>query len=249
MPPNLTDTLRLPHSATTAQVFMCVFVGGDIAKQLIFPSVTFIDASATTASLSASLSSAGSTLSRAASAVLGVGEADGPVGAAATLAANGTLAAPWGARTSGGAALDAMSASFPAPVLNNSALLASGRAMAELRAHPALPAVVLHAASAASASAPPPASAQAAIVPGTLTDGTVLVLRLRVAKGTADAVRGVELSLGSSAADSADATSSTKVRWSEGALLHTLAPALLTAPESFTEALLPVVRPSESVMQ
>ncbi len=222
---------------------MAVFVLGDILKQLVLgPSVQLFDGS-TGAALQASLGSAGAQLSRAASAVaavtMGSGEVDVPVGAAATLAADGSWAAPWSARASGGATLEpsGLSAAFPAPALNNSALLASGRAMAELRAHAALPTVVIAAAAlngTAALGAPPPA-ADGAATPLLLTDGTILALRLRVTQGGVVGARGAELSLGSTAADG-------RVHWSEGALLYTLAPGLLSAPDTIQDALLPMVR-------
>ena len=228
-------------------VFMAVFVVGDIAKQLILgPQVTFIDAS-TTASLQASLSTAGASLSRAASAVaasVSGGEADGPVGAAATLAEGTAWAAPWAARATGGAKLETdLVAAFPPPSgINNSAILANRRAMSELRTHPKVPTVIFGASSAAlpadAAPAPGADAGEADAVPSILTDGTILVLRVRVTKGSADSVRAVELSLGSTVTI-ADGKS-TDVAWSEGAMLHTLAPDLLTAPNAATDAMLPL---------
>ena len=227
-------------------VFMAVFVIGDIAKQLILgPEVTIIDAS-TTASLTASLSNAGASLSRAASAVAATvsgGEADGPVGAAATLAAGNAWAAPWAAHASGGAKLDSeLVAAFPAPAdINNTAILASGRAMAELHAHPRVPTVVFAASATLPADAAPSPEAdsgEGVTVPSTLTDGTILVLRVRVAKGGAESVRAVELSLGSTVTI-ADGKK-TDIAWTEGAMLHTLAPDLLTAPGTAHDAMLPL---------
>ena len=227
-------------------VFMAVFVIGDIAKQLILgPEVTIIDAS-TTASLTASLSNAGASLSRAASAVAATvsgGEADGPVGAAATLAAGSAWAAPWGAHATGGAKLDTdLVAAFPPPAdINNTAILASGRAMAELHAHPKVPTVTFSPSAALPADAAPSPGADSGegmTVPSTLTDGTILVLRVRVAKGAADSVRAVELSLGSTVT-SADGKK-TDIAWTEGAMLHTLAPGLLTAPSTAHDAQLPL---------
>ena len=227
-------------------VFMAVFVIGDIAKQLILgPEVTIIDAS-TTASLTASLSNAGASLSRAASAVAATvsgGEADGPVGAAATLAGGAAWTAPWGAQAFGGAKLDTdLVAAFPPPAdINNTAILASGRAMAELHTHPRVPTVVIAASAALPADAAPSPGANSGegeTTPSTLTDGTILVLRVRVAKGHAESVRAVELSLGSTVTI-ADGKN-TDIAWTEGAMLHTLAPDLLTAPSSAHDAMLPL---------
>jgi hypothetical protein len=218
---------------------MAVFVLGDIVMQLVIGPVKV-----NSTALQASLTSAGAQLSRAASAVaavtMGSGEADGPLGQAATLAQNASWVAPWGARASAGATLDAFTATFPAPALNNSALIAGGRAMAEVRAHPALPTVVIFASATASA-APPPSAADGAAPPGELSEGTILAVKLRVAKGSAEATRGLELSLGS-AVKPAEPGGAEHVQWSEGALLYTLAPGLLTAPGTLQEALLPVVR-------
>ncbi len=59
-------------------------------------------------------------------------------------------------------------------------------------------------------------------------------LRLRSTKGAPDAMRALELSLGTSAGGD--------VRWSEGAMMYTLAPGLLTSPNTFQNAQLPMVR-------
>ena len=210
------------------QVFMAVFVAGDITKQLVLGP----DVSLMSATMTSSLNSAGAQLKSAASAVsFSFGAADEvlPVGEGSTLAAQGAWTNGWAARTTGGATLEAgQSLFFPVAQVNNSALIASGGANAKLRAmRDLLPGLVVQAEGNASA---------------VLTQGTLLTLRLRTSQGAPEAVRALELSLGA-----AGAGKGASVRWSEGALLYTVAPGLLTAPTSFQDAQLPLPAPRGGV--
>jgi hypothetical protein len=71
---------------------------------------------------------------------------------------------------------------------------------------------------------------------------TARQMRVRLARGVPEAARALELSLGSTLEGSPGAAP--RVRWSEGAMLYTLAPGLLTTPGTAQDAQLPMVRRS-----
>ena len=77
--------------------------------------------------------------------------------------------------------------------------------------------------------------------PAVLSAGTIIVMRLRSVGSGPHAVRGVEVSLGGALASQHG--NSTAVHWSDGALLYTLAPGTLTAPEDWQDMQLPVPQP------
>jgi len=191
-------------------IFMGFFVLVDVILQTSFPTLRLHHVTAAVTAPEgriAQATSAALALTRGA-----MYEPPHPVGPAGVLLANGSWAAPWAVSALHGAALDPLNsiATFPPP---------GGTPLA------ALPALVL---GARNTSAMPPPGALSE-----LSDGTILVIRLRLDAGGSEAARTTEVALGA-----ADATAPGGVMWSEGALLHTLAPPLLTAPQALTEALL-----------
>jgi hypothetical protein len=232
------------------QIFMFVFVVGDIATQLLLPpSMNPVQV------LTPALTTAHATLKSAVSAA-GVSsffsnddDADlPPPGPPATVATNGVWAPGWSASVTGGASLatvppGAFAAHFAPASVNNSDLLLHGRAAAKLRAlRDSLPGVIIvgdgHPQVAVNGS-------DQGGPPAVLSVGTIIVMRLRTVGSGPHSVRGVEVSLGGAVATQHG--NATAMHWSDGALLYTLAPGTVTAPEEWQDMQLPVPQPPRHV--
>ena len=223
------------------QLFMAVFVCGDILTQLLLPPRLNPFRPEV---LTPALTSAHETLKSAAVGFMSSAERadDLPApGPPAMVASNGIWMPGWSVNVTGGASVnttlygagDVISVQLPvARGINNTELVLHGRTAAKLRAmRDALPGVHIVGDGSSQHAA---GNGTLAAAPAVLSQGTIIVMRIRTAKGGVDGARGVELCLGGMG------NASTHITWSDGALLYTLAPGLLTAPETWQDVQLPV---------